>query len=725
MDRIVANALPSPDSRVEGDPGFSGPPVPELLAGLGAPILQTLIDSMPDPAFVKARDGRYLLVNAALVRALGLVPGAIVGRNDLSLFPEQVAQRVMANDQVAIAMGRAEQFHEALPFLGASRTYIVTRNPFCAAGGGVAGLVCTLKDVDAIQLTESAETERLTGTIRMQEAIAEASMGPGEVMSRVVARTMELLGGSGATVFLAEDDQLVCRAAAGSVAPMLGEPVAISTSLVGRAYLESAALRCRDAQTDARVDGALYRRLGIRSGIIVPVRSDLRTIGVLSVVHHEPNRFSEGEFQSLILIGGLLSGAIARARTFARNRELVMKLTEALHALSANEERFRSAVDAAGLAVWDWQLQTGELAWLGHYEAVLGIADPRECRRLDGYIALVHPDDRLEVEQAIRRALSSNAEYSHTHRIVVPDGRVRWIMARGEFHHAEDGSAVRMVGAMMDVTERLQLESQVLQSQKIEAIGQLAAGIAHEINTPIQYVTDNLRFLEESFRGILGLVEAVRRGSTAAEIDALWQRMDGDFVVGQIPLAASQGLEGAERVANIVRAMKEFAHPGMEEMRAIDLNHAVSNTAAVSRSEWRYVAELELDLDPALPLLPCNQGEIQQVILNLIVNAAHAIADAGRSGHGRIVVSTRATEEWCEIKVRDDGTGIPEVARPRVFDPFFTTKEVGRGTGQGLSLAHDTVVKKHRGSLDFETEMGVGTTFTIRLPWQQPEQAET
>lgn len=710
-------------------PGEMTPaPVDPFMASILPPgaeggLLQALIDANPDPAFVKDGSGRYVLVNAAYAQAVGLLASRIVGVTDWEIFPAEVAERMAEHDHLALAMGRKEQFHETIDLGSGPRGYFITRTPF-AGPHGPAGIICVVQDVQGAEEAEQEEADRLTGTIRMQEAIADAALGPEEVMKRVVERTTDLLGGTGATVFLAEDDQLICRAAVGSVASIIGEPVSISTSLVGRSFLESAALRCHDAQSDARVDADLYRKLQVRSGIMVPLRSDLRTIGVLAVVHIEPNRFSDGEFQALVLIGGLLSAAIMRANAFARNRQLVDKLTETLHALSANEERFRSAVDAAGLAVWDWHLASNSMTWLGHYQQILGVSNPAQCDRLDRYMELVHPDDRSSMEQAIRRALSSDSEFSHTHRLLGPDGTVRWIMSRGEFHHNESGAAIRMVGALMDVTERRLMESQLLQAQKIEAIGQLAAGIAHEINTPIQYVSDNLRFLEDSFRELMRLIGTYQQGAGADVIAALWQEVDGDFIVEQVPVATRQALEGTERVAKIVRAMKEFSHPGREEMAPIDMNHAVRNTVDVSRNEWRYVAEVELDLDPDLPPVTCRQGEIQQVILNLIVNAAHAIADAGHEGTGRIVVRTQALAEWCEIVVKDNGTGIPEAARTRVFDPFFTTKEVGRGTGQGLALAHDTVVKKHNGSLDFVTEMGTGTAFIVRLPLQ-PGSKET
>jgi signal transduction histidine kinase len=165
--------------------------------------------------------------------------------------------------------------------------------------------------------------------------------------------------------------------------------------------------------------------------------------------------------------------------------------------------------------------------------------------------------------------------------------------------------------------------------------------------------------------------------------------------------------------------MKEFSHPGTKEMVLSDINHAINSTITVARNEWKYVATMETDLDPSLPLIPCRPSEFNQVILNLIVNAAHSIADVIRDSgmdKGNIKIQTRNFLEWAEIRVQDSGSGIPEGARTRIFDPFFTTKEIGKGTGQGLAIARSVVVDKHGGTIDFETETGIGTTFVIRLP---------
>jgi signal transduction histidine kinase len=190
-------------------------------------------------------------------------------------------------------------------------------------------------------------------------------------------------------------------------------------------------------------------------------------------------------------------------------------------------------------------------------------------------------------------------------------------------------------------------------------------------------------------------------------------------LTAEIPKAIEQSLEGLNHVATIVRAMKEFSHPGANEKTPTDLNHCIESTIVVARNEWKYVADLRFLPDPDLPLVPCYPNDFNQVILNLVVNAAHAIADAprpGPDGKGSIVVSTHLAGEWVEVRVADTGTGIPEAVRSRIFDPFFTTKEVGRGTGQGLAITHAVIVEKHGGTIRFDTEIGRGTTFIIRLP---------
>jgi len=281
-----------------------------------------------------------------------------------------------------------------------------------------------------------------------------------------------------------------------------------------------------------------------------------------------------------------------------------------------------------------------------------------------------------------------------------------------------------------DITERQMMERQLAQAQRLESIGQLAAGVAHEINTPIQFVGDNTRFLQEAFHELYNLLDRCAQLAEAAadpqgaeallrEIGTAAQEADLAYLTEEIPKAISQSLEGVERVASIVQAMKEFSHPGVESKIAVDLNHSIRSTLTVSRNEWKYVAEVKTAFDEHLPLVPCLPGDFNQVMLNLIVNAAHAIGDVVRSEDvtkGVITISTRQDNEWVEIRVQDNGSGIPEKVRNKIFDPFFTTKGVGKGTGQGLAIAHSVIVDKHGGTISCETEVGKGTTFILRLP---------
>lgn len=277
--------------------------------------------------------------------------------------------------------------------------------------------------------------------------------------------------------------------------------------------------------------------------------------------------------------------------------------------------------------------------------------------------------------------------------------------------------------------ERKAIELQLTQAHKLEAIGQLAAGIAHEINTPTQYIGDNTRFLQEAFGTLNSLLpkyqavlSAAKQGKVTseqvAELEQASREGDLEFLISEIPLAIQQTLEGVDRVTRIVRAMKDFSHPGGAEKNPVDLNHAIESTVTVARNEWKYVANVEFDLDKTLPLVPCFPGEINQLLLNLVVNAAHAIEEVVSKtpdAKGTITIRTAKLQNAVEIVVKDTGGGIPISIRKKIFDPFFTTKEVGKGTGQGLAIAR-SVMAKHGGTIDFESEVGQGTTFFVRLP---------
>jgi PAS domain S-box-containing protein len=294
----------------------------------------------------------------------------------------------------------------------------------------------------------------------------------------------------------------------------------------------------------------------------------------------------------------------------------------------------------------------------------------------------------------------------------------------------EGGTTQGFVIIGADITNRKALMNQLNQAQKLKSIGQLAAGIAHEINTPTQYVGDNVRFLHEAFEDMSRVLEsygrmlsAVKAGNATRElideIDQCLEEADLDYLAEEIPVAIEHTLDGVGRISKIVQAMKEFSHPGREEKVPTDINKAIESTITVARNEWKYVAEMQTELDATLPSVPCMPGEFNQVILNMIINAAHAIAEVPKEAQaalGTIRISTARVDGHARITISDTGTGISPEIRSRIFDPFFTTKEVGKGTGQGLAICFPVIVEKHGGSIEVASEVGKGTSFIITLP---------
>ncbi|MBL0220168.1 MAG: PAS domain-containing protein [Myxococcales bacterium] len=305
------------------------------------------------------------------------------------------------------------------------------------------------------------------------------------------------------------------------------------------------------------------------------------------------------------------------------------------------------------------------------------------------------------------------------------DGKARLVHTVKSPLFGKDGTVEMAVAVLRDITDRKRLEVELRQAQKLESLGRLAAGMAHEINTPIQFVGDQRQFAQDAFDDVLGilaqyqdLARKVDAGTATATDTAAIREAERAIDLGYIQdgLAASFAsmADGVKRVSQLVLALKEFGHPDSGTKQAGDINAAVRRTVIVATNEYRYVAEVELDLGPLPPVL-CSIGELQQVILNLIVNAAHAIADLGSTERGTIRIGTRVEGEFVVISIADTGCGMSPDVQAKVFDPFFTTKAIGRGTGQGLSIAR-MIIEKHHGSLAFESHVGTGTTFFVRIP---------
>jgi PAS domain S-box-containing protein len=337
---------------------------------------------------------------------------------------------------------------------------------------------------------------------------------------------------------------------------------------------------------------------------------------------------------------------------------------------------------------------------------------------------------RAEMAERHARVMAGGAGELYELCMKHPDGSRTWFSSHmGPMRDAQGVRGVVIVAH--DVTELRRTQEEFTAAQRMVAVGTLAAGIAHEINTPTQFVSDSVHFLKESSEGLFQLVDSLTRlrdavsegrdekqlANLVAATHAAEEASDLDYVREQLPHSFTRCVEGLHRVTTIVRSMKEFAYPAQRTMSAVDLNRAIGSTLVIAQNEYRYVADLVTELGD-LPPVMCHLHDINQVVLNLVVNAAHAIADVVRDTdrRGLIRVTTEQRDGYVEIRVSDSGTGIPTEIQARIFEPFFTTKEVGRGTGQGLALAWTVIRDRHAGELTFETTLGQGTTFLVRLP---------
>jgi len=509
---------------------------------------------------------------------------------------------------------------------------------------------------------------------------------------------------------------------------LIQSPIA-GISFLGKDRVWFKSLSGLDVQQCSPQESFCTHTLGTSDLLVVPdATADQRFAGMTWVTGPPHVRFYAGA--PIIMSDGFALGSLFVMDR--QPRELAPTQRVALGALArqvvaALELRrtvlsYRTVIDGAGHVVFHVDQQhrlvslTPTWARLTGYGVVRSIGQP-----LGNF---VHPDDRHHLQEQLR---STGRDARHLRlecRLIRLEGDDVPVEMSVQPLLVEQSRPVGLVGVIADISERKAREIEAQHAQKLESLGRLSAGIAHEINTPIQFVGDNTRFLAESYETMISLLltyrqilderagalswqeraEIVREAEAEAEIDYLAQ---------EVPSAVRQSLEGIERMATIVRAMKAFSHPGQDEQAPADLNEALKATLTVARSETKDVADVVLELGEIPPVM-CHLGDLNQVFLNMIVNAADAIEEKGERGEIRI--RSRVDGEHVEIQVSDTGAGIPESIRLKVFDPFFTTKDVGRGTGQGLALARAVVQDKHDGVISLRSQAGVGTTFTIRLP---------
>lgn len=356
------------------------------------------------------------------------------------------------------------------------------------------------------------------------------------------------------------------------------------------------------------------------------------------------------------------------------------------------------------------------------------------CRELleddDFPCSIVKEEDKSRVRQIYDDCVHTGRGFSIDYRVNTKDGSILNVADRAAPAFDDNGQVIRIDGLLEDITERRRAERELNRTQMLQAIGKLAAGVAHEINTPIQFVGDNIHFLSNSFEQLNSVMKAYAHLKEQAaqhtelkgiidEINRLEQEADIDFLNREIPAALEQSREGIDRVSAMVSAMRDFSH--LDERRKVlaDINKALKSTVVILRNELKYVADVEMDFDPAIPKLMCHLDDLNQVFLNLLINAGHAVdevIDTSKNERGLITIKTSLENDNIIIKISDSGPGIDTAVGDKIFEQFFTTKEPGKGTGQGLYIAQSIIKNKHAGSIDFESEPGKGTVFIVSLP---------
>ena len=543
------------------------------------------------------------------------------------------------------------------------------------------------------------EAQRLRALRRL--AVLDTDADP--TLDRVATLAAGLTDSPVGLVNLVDEDLQWTRAAHGRER----RPLPREASFCAWTVLDRQVLAVPDARDDARfATNPLVTSEQVRAYAGAPlVTSDGYAVGALCVTDTQPRPFSASQQRGLTDLATLVVEALEA-------RELRM--------------HYRSVCDAVGVVTFHADGLGRLLALSEPWEELTGLPVMQSLGL--PLLDLVVPALREGTRQRLlfgRRGADGLVRVET--RLALARGRELQVELTATLVAGSSGRTAGLVGTITDITERQDALLQQSHNAKLEALGRLAAGLAHEINTPIQFVGDNTRFLSSAYEDLLALVgryqELLDEGTgslswqeRAAAARAAEVTADLPYLAEEVPVAVRQTLEGVDRVGSIVQSMKAFSYKDSAASRA-DLNEALRSTVTVATNETKYVADVELDLRE-LPAVVCHVGDLSQVFLNLLVNAADALTTTGR--RGRIQVRSRAEGDWVVLTFQDDGPGVPSHIREKVFEPFFTTKEVGRGTGQGLALARSIVHERHEGVLTLSEAPGGGAVFEIRLPVDGP-----
>lgn len=371
---------------------------------------------------------------------------------------------------------------------------------------------------------------------------------------------------------------------------------------------------------------------------------------------------------------------------------------------------------------------------------VLGYAPQEMVEDPNFWFDHIHPDDAPNIFSSLA-LLFVEGERAYEYRFLTKDRRYLWMHDSLRLIRDENNNPIEVIGSLTNITERKLMEealhrtgeeqrslieklketqAQLLQSEKMASIGQLAAGVAHEINNPVGFVSSNMKSLQTYVEKLLQVVnqqdELLQRDELSADLKDQAKKLTVDadlsYLRTDVVDLITESLDGLKRVKDIVQSLKDFSHVGESDWQMVDVTKGLESTITIANNELKYKTVIEKHYGE-LPLIKGLASQLNQVFMNLLVNAAHSIAE-----RGTISIYTECKDDWVYIRIKDTGCGIPTENLSRIFEPFFTTKPIGSGTGLGLSLSYG-IVQKHNGRIDVQSEIGVGTSFTVCLPVSQ------
>lgn len=633
----------------------------------------SLIDSIPNPVYYKNTLGVFLGVNTAYEKILNKNKNQIIGKRIQDLVPSEEIDKYHLNDDEVIKNKKTVNIEDRILYGDNSwHDVLVSRGTFLNPNLSVGGIIGVINDITELKNNEKALKESELNYRRLTSYLPE--------------------------IVLVYDHEKIIFA---------NEMVETKLGFT----------------PEEVIDNSVYNF--IHPAYHQVVRKNI-------VRRETEGKVEDYKVELICKNGNTLLFFVRGAHIQFMGREGTLVVFTDITEKEKADERIRES-EAQFRALWENSLDGMRLV---NEEGITQLVNDSYCRMIgktkEELIGLPYSiiykesDQQKKHQQFLERVKNNAIEHDFKRKVELWNGKTIWFELSNSFIRI-DNKPVLVLSVFKDVTALVEIEQQLALSQKMESIGLLAAGIAHEINSPMQFIGDNTTFLKDSFNNLLAYFNELEKYTIDTFTDiGDWNfindaklRFDIEFLLTEIPNAIEQTHTGIERVNKIIHALKDFAHPSAQEKTLADINHGIEVTAVISKNQWKYVAELETDLDPNLPFVNCLLDEINQVILNMIINASHAIQEklgSEPSKKGLIIIETKHDEKFVEIYIKDNGIGIKTEHQNKIFDPFFTTKEVGKGTGQGLSIVHDIIIKRHNGLISMNSEYGKGTVFCIKLP---------